>query len=67
VLDKDKPANSKVDAVIKVADMGTGHPELDKHLKGQLFFDTAQFPTATFLSDKVVVTGVKKLRRFKEY
>lgn len=59
VLDKDKPANSKVDAVIKVADMGTGHPELDKHLKGKLFFDTAQFPTATFLSDKVVITGEK--------
>lgn len=59
VLDKDNPANSRVDAVIKVADMATGHPELDKHLKEKLFFDTAQFPTATFVSDKVDVTGEK--------
>ena len=57
VLDKDKPKNSKVDVVIKVADFITGIPELDKHLKGKLFFDIAQFPTATFVSDKVDVTG----------
>ena len=59
ILDKDKPAKSKVDAVIKVADMGTGHAELDKHLKGKLFFDTEKYPTATFVSDKVDVTGDK--------
>lgn len=57
VLDKDKPENSKVNAVINVADMGTGLPELDKHLKGKLFFDTEQFPKATFVSDKVDVTS----------
>jgi len=59
VLDKDKPANSKVNAVIKVADMVTGLPELDAHLKGKLFFNVAQFPTATFVSDKVEITGDK--------
>tara|TARA_R110000868_G_scaffold179832_1_gene420282 strand:+ start:150 stop:719 length:570 start_codon:yes stop_codon:yes gene_type:complete len=57
VLDKDKPSNSKVDAVINVADIATGHAELDKHLKGKLFFDTEKYPTATFVSDKVDITG----------
>ena len=57
VIDKDKLQDSKVNATIQVADVVTGLPELDKHLKGKLFFDTEQFPTATFVSDKVDVTG----------
>lgn len=56
-LDKANPKNSKVDATVKVADVITGIPELDKHLRGKLFFNTDQFPTATFVSDKVDVTG----------
>ena len=54
-LDQQKPQNSKVNATIKIADIVTGIPELDKHLQGQLFFDDAKFPTATFVSDKVNV------------
>jgi polyisoprenoid-binding protein YceI len=57
VLDKDKPENSKVNATFQIASMVTGLPELDKHLKGKLFFDVEQFPTATFVSDKVDVTS----------
>ena len=57
VLDKDKPENSKVNVTIQIADVVTGIPDLDKHLKGKLFFDVAQFPTATFVSDKVDVSG----------
>lgn len=57
VLDDKKPQASKVNATIHVANVITGIPELDKHLQGKLFFDTAQFPTATFVSDKVTVTG----------
>lgn len=57
VLDKEKPENSKVNAAIQVADVITGIPELDKHLKGKLFFDVAQFPTATFTTEKVDITG----------
>lgn len=59
VLDKDKPQNSKINVSIPVANMVTGIAELDKHLKGKLFFDVKQFPIATFVSDKVVVTGKK--------
>lgn len=57
LLDKDNPKNSKVDATIDVAQIITGIPELDKHLKGKLFFDVEQYPVATFVSDKVEVTG----------
>lgn len=58
-LDQTKPQNSKVNVTIHVANIITGIPELDDHLKGKLFFDTAQFPTATFVSDKIDVTGKK--------
>ncbi|HAT6955715.1 TPA: hypothetical protein JAN72_16110 [Legionella pneumophila] len=62
VLDKDNPQQSKVNVTIKIDDIVTGIPELDKHLKGKLFFDTKQFPTATFVSDKVEVTGKNKAK-----
>jgi polyisoprenoid-binding protein YceI len=54
-LDKEKPENSQVKATITLADIVTGIPELDKHLKGKLFFDVAKYPIATFVSDKVDV------------
>jgi polyisoprenoid-binding protein YceI len=58
-LDEAKPQNSKVNVVIHIDSMVTGIPELDKHLKGPLFFDAAKFPTATFVSSKINVTGKK--------
>jgi|SRR5579885_955366 polyisoprenoid-binding protein YceI len=57
ILDKDKPQKSKVNATIQVGNIITGIPELDKHLKGGLFFDVEHFPTATFASTKVEMTG----------
>lgn len=57
MLDKDQPQNSKVEATIDVANFITGIPELDKHLKGKLFFDVERYPVATFVSDKVEVTS----------
>ena len=59
VLDEAKPQNSKVNATIQIASLVTGIAELDKHLMGPLFFDATQFPTATFVSDKVNLTGKK--------
>ncbi|MGQ3891359.1 YceI family protein [Legionella sp. CNM-4043-24] len=55
LLDKDHPQNSKVEATIDLNNFVTGLPELDKHLKSPLFFDTAKYPTATFISSKVDV------------
>jgi polyisoprenoid-binding protein YceI len=57
LLDKNKPQNSKVNVSIQVANIVTGIPELDKHLKGNLFFDADHYPIATFISNKVDVTG----------
>ncbi len=57
LLDKDNPQNSKVNATVKIADIVTGIPELDKHLKSKLFFDADSFPKATFVSDKVDLTS----------
>lgn len=62
VIDKDKPQNSKVDVTIQVADIVTGIPELDKHLKSAAFFDVMKFPTATFVSDKVTLSGKDKAK-----
>lgn len=59
ILDEAKPQNSKVNVTIPVSKMITGDPELDKHLNGKTFFDTAQYPTATFVSDKVDVRNKK--------
>jgi polyisoprenoid-binding protein YceI len=56
-LDKNKPQNSKVNVIINVADMDTGLPKLDEHLKSKDFFDTATFHEATFVSNKIEVTG----------
>jgi polyisoprenoid-binding protein YceI len=46
-----------VNVTIQLAEVSTGIPELDKHLKGALFLDTAKFPTATFVSDKIIKKG----------
>lgn len=60
VLDQEHPNQSKVDVTIDVADMATGITELDEHLKSKLFFDTQQFPQATFVSNKVIPIGKDK-------
>lgn len=59
-LDQQKPQNSKVNATINVTNFITGIPELDKHLQGELFFDTEKYPTATFVSNKVDLLGNNK-------
>lgn len=57
VLDKDKPENDKVNVTININDFVTGIPKLDEHLKKEVFFNTEKYPTATFISTKVVKTG----------
>jgi len=57
ILDKNKPQNSKVNVTINMADIDTGIPKLDEHLKSKEFFNVAVFPTATFVSTKVDPTG----------
>ncbi|WP_425411924.1 YceI family protein [Legionella massiliensis] len=62
VFDQEKPENSKVSSTINIVNVVTGIPELDKHLQGPLFFDSAKYPTATFVSDKVEVLSKTKAK-----
>lgn len=55
--DESKPENSNVQVSVKIADGVTGIPELDKHIAGNAFFDGKKYPTATFVSKKVTMTG----------
>lgn len=55
--DPRNPAASRVDATLKLSEGVSGIPDLDKHLKGKLFFNVEQYPTATFVSDKVAVNN----------
>ena len=56
-LDEAHPESSKVDATITIANLVTGLDKLNEHLWGEAFFDSKKFPTATFVSQKVDVTG----------
>lgn len=58
-LDEKNPAASSVNVTIPLDKVDTGVPKLDEHLKTKDFFDVATYPTATFASDKVVMTGKK--------
>ncbi len=57
VLDEAKPQNSKVDVTVHTADVISGVPKLDEHLRGPQFLNSTQFPSATYTSQKVVLTG----------
>ncbi len=61
IYDEANVANSKVNVIIKVGDIVTGIPKLDEHLLGKDFFNVAEFPTATFVSDKIKAKGKDKL------
>lgn len=56
-IDPTQLDKSKVNAIIQIADLTTGIKEFNEHLMGNLFFDAKRYPTATFVSNKVVVTG----------
>ena len=56
----DKEAKiASVDIVIDATSVDSGFPVFNEHLRGEDFFDTAKYPTATFKSTKVVFEGDK--------
>lgn len=56
VLDKDAK-EAKVDVTIDMTSISTGFEVFDGHIQGEDFLDTAQYPTATYRSTKVVFEG----------
>ena len=58
VYDKEAKTSS-VDIVIDATSVDSGFPVFNEHLRGEDFFDTAKYPTATFKSTKVIFDGDK--------
>ena len=56
-LDPAKPTESTLEIAIATASVTTTVPALNEQLKGDQWFDTAHFPTATFTSTKIVWAG----------
>ena len=56
-IDPAHPENASVDATIGIKSIDTANAMRDKDLRGANFFDADQFPTMTFKSTKVVVSG----------
>ncbi len=57
VLDEEKPENSTLNVNIPVAKQDSGVPALNEHMLKSDFLDAEKFPTATFKSSKVELTG----------
>ena len=57
MLDEANPAASNLNVTIPIAKLDTGVAKLDEHLMTDQFFDVAKFPTATYVSTKIDVTG----------
>lgn len=59
ILDENNPEKSEVKVTINMADLITGDPEFNKHLKDRGFLYVKKYPKATFVSEKVTKTGEK--------
>lgn len=56
-IDPARPAASKLEVTLPIGSVTTTVSKLDDELKGDQWFDAAQYPTATFSSIKVTPTG----------
>jgi polyisoprenoid-binding protein YceI len=61
-LDDQDPTKLKVEVRIEAGSVNTHHAMRDEHLKGPDFFDVTKFPFITFVSKKVVLDGVNRLK-----
>lgn len=59
-FDENEPEKSEVDVTLKPASVDTSVPALDETLRGEKFFNVAQFPTMRFKSTGVKVTDKAK-------
>ena len=56
-FDRTNPANSSVEVTIQTASIDMDDKPWDDHMKNKDFFDVEQFPTMTFKSTGIKVTG----------
>jgi len=57
MLDKSKPQDAKITVTIDMDSMTTSILKFTKKLSGKDFFNFAKYPTATFVSHKIELTG----------
>ncbi|MEC7029178.1 MAG: YceI family protein, partial [Pseudomonadota bacterium] len=57
--DRENPANSAVEVTIQTASIDMDMEKWDDHLKNADFFNVEEFPTMTFKSSAIEVTGEK--------
>jgi polyisoprenoid-binding protein YceI len=57
VIDRENPANSRVEVEIDTASVDTNHAERDKHLRSKDFLNVDEHPKARFVSTAVDRTG----------
>jgi len=57
VFDRGEPSNSSVDVTIQTASIDMDDEEWDAHMKNEDFFNVDKFPTMTFKSTGIEVTG----------
>lgn len=56
-FDPNKPEDSSIDVTLKPGGIRTSSAKLDSELQGEKFFNSEKFPTITFVSKKVNITG----------
>jgi polyisoprenoid-binding protein YceI len=61
-FDAADPTRSHLDAAVSMNSVGTLLPDFDARLKGDEFFNTLKFPTATFKSTHIERTAANALR-----
>ncbi|RZA34894.1 MAG: polyisoprenoid-binding protein [Lysobacteraceae bacterium] len=59
--DAAKPAASKATVEIQTASLDMGDPEYNKEITKKEWFNTAQFPKASFVSSSIAAAGAGKL------
>lgn len=60
--DAGNPGQSSIEVEIDAASINTREPQRDAHLKSADFFDVEKFPTLTFKSTKIEVSGEGELK-----
>lgn len=60
-FDPADPTKSSIEVTLPMASLSTGVEKLDTHLASPDFFEVEKFPTASFRSTQVTVTGKDKL------
>ncbi len=56
-LDEQNPEKSRLQVTIEIPSLEVASDQLQKELMSKAFFDAARYPTATFVSEKVIRTG----------